>query len=130
MASVQKKITFRVLSSPFSRILTVVMAGTIHFFQFVRQLYHFVGIRPLKHPNSLFASYNWRNSTVLLLFLIMFTACSAYFLYEAHSFTEYGGSFYMAISLLIHIVSLPTIIPKMADIFVLMEKFEEFVEQS
>lgn len=106
------------------------MAGTIQFFQFIRKLYRIVGIRPLKNQNSPLGSYNWRNLTVLLLFLILFLACVAYFLYEAHSFTEYGGSFYMSISMLIYIVSLPTIIPKMTDIFVLMDKFGEFVDKS
>lgn len=67
---------------------------------------------------------------VLLILSLMFLASTAFLLFQADSFQEYGTAFYISITLLVHIVSLPTIIPKMADIFVLMEKFGEFVEKS
>lgn len=104
------------------------MAGTVQFFQFNRKLYQAVGIQPLSSQNSLFASYNWRNLTALVSFLIMFAASTAYFLYGANSFQEYGDSYYLSATLLMNIVCLPTIIPKMTDAFVLMDKFGEIVE--
>lgn len=106
------------------------MAATINFFQFIQKSYQIAGIRPIKNQNVLFAAYNWRNSTILLALWAMFVASLAFFLYKANSFKEYSASFYMAVALLVNIVCLPSIISKMTDISVLMEKFGEFVEQS
>lgn len=106
------------------------MAGKIQFFQHIQKLYGIVGIRPLKTRNSPFASYNWRNLTLLFLFLMMSLASVAYFLFEACTFTEYSASYFASTAVLIHSACLSSIVPKMADIFTLMEKFGEFVEKS
>lgn len=106
------------------------MAGKIQFFQFNQKLFRFVGFRPLKSQDSPYASYNWQNLTVLLLHLILFAVTAAFFLFEAHSYAEFGGSFMLCTSLLVLVVNLSIIIPKSADIYILMEKCEEFIEQS
>lgn len=128
MYAVARIKSFTSLSLPISRILT--MADTIKYFQFIQILYRIVGIQPLKAQNSLFASYNWRNLTVLLLFLIMSTASVAFFLYKAHSFTEYSDSFYQSITFSFIGICFLSVIPKMNDIFILMENYERFVEKS
>lgn len=106
------------------------MAGTIHFFRFNQKLFRIVGIRPLKSPNSPSTSYNWRNLTVLQLHVIMFAVSVAFFLFEAHSFAECGDSFYSSVCYLVLVLSMSAIIPKAADIFILMEKFGKFIERS
>lgn len=106
------------------------MAGSIRFFRFIQKSYYTVGIRPLSSQNKWFGSYNWRNSIVLLFLSIMFVASTAFLLFQANSFEEYGTAFYVSVTELVNIVCLIAIIPKMTDIFALMEKFGDFVEKS
>lgn len=60
---------------------------------------------------------------------MMFVASTAFLLFQANSFEEYGSSFYISATALMHIGCLPTSIPQADDIFALMNKFEEFVEK-
>lgn len=100
------------------------MADGKKMFVFIRKSYEITGIYP--HQTC---SYNWRNSTELLFMSMMFVASTAFLLFQANSFEEYGSSFYISAAALMHIGCLPTIIPQADDIFALMNKFEEFVEK-
>lgn len=103
------------------------MAAAIRFFQFNRKLYERVGICP--RPNTWFGSYNLRNSMMLLCLSMMLMASTAFLLFQANSMQEYGAAFYVSVSELANIVCIMVTIPKMASIFSLMEKCEEFVEK-
>lgn len=111
----------------FSFILATTMANTVKFFMFIRESYAMVGIFPNHLQQT--CSYNWRNFTALLFMSMMFVASTSFLLFQANSFQEFASAFYISITLLVNIVSFPTIIPNAADIFVLMEKFREFVEK-
>lgn len=104
------------------------MAATINFFRFIRKSYHLVGIHSLSRQNSQSGPYNWRNSMGLLSLAVMFLASTAFFLFQSDSFEDYQGAFYVSTTGLVVIILVIKITPKMADIFILMEKFEEFVE--
>lgn len=103
------------------------MAKPIQFFTFIRKTFEVIGI----HPNGFnqTCSYNWRNSTILLFMSIMFGASTAFFLFQARTFHEYGDTFLISAALLLNIVCLLTMVPKMTDVFELMEIFGEFVEK-
>lgn len=62
--------------------------------------------------------------------MMIFAASTAFLLFEAKSMIEYGRSYFLSMTALVHIVCLIAIIPKSSNIFILMEKFEKFVEKS
>lgn len=61
---------------------------------------------------------------------MMLLASTSFLLFQANSIEEYGATFYVSVTELVNVVCMLAIIPKMTDIFVLMEKFGEFVEKS
>lgn len=105
-------------------------AETIHFFTFIRKLFQRLGIHPPKPQNNTIGSYNWRNSFVLLFLTILFISSTAFLIFKSDSVAKFGSSFYVSISDLLYLFLWAMIVHKMADLFILMEKIDEFVAES
>lgn len=105
------------------------MADKIQFFQYIQKSYKTVGIVSLPHQNTRFCSYNWRNSMVVFVTSVMFTASTSFLLFEANSFQEYSDSFWISTSFMVYIVGIPATISKVSDAFDLIKKVDEFVEK-
>lgn len=103
---------------------------TVQFFQLIQKMYGIVGIHPLQTQNVQFSSVNWRNFSALLSFVILFFASTAYLFTEAESFVEYSQSFYVSSALVGFFTGMSVTVSKMANVFILIEKFGEFVEKS
>lgn len=107
------------------------MAERIQFFGYIQNTYRTVGIDSLQiRQSTRFGSFNWRNPMALFVITIMFAASTSFLLFEANSFQQYGDSFWICVSFLVYIVGMTATISKMSNIFILFEKFDEFVEKS
>lgn len=104
------------------------MAETIHFFTFIRDLYHRLGIHS-PEPRS-YHSYNWRNSFILLCLMTFFIISTAFIIFKSDTVSEFGDAFYVSTCDLLYLIFWVMIVNKMADLFNLMRNIDEFVARS
>lgn len=98
-------------------------------FQSLRQFYRISGIFPPSQLNQkcLLNANNLFYVISMLQYMISTVSCS---LFKTGSMAEYVKSFFGAISALIFIQIFLITISKSADIFMLIDKFDKFVEKS
>lgn len=99
-------------------------------FQTLREFYHFSGIFPPQPQSNKKCLLNAKNVLILISMLQYLVTTASFLMFKTASIKENGISFYGAISVFVFSPSFLFIIYKSADIFVLMDKFEKFIEQS
>ena len=77
-------------------------------FKFIREMYGMAGIYP-PMPNKN-CPYNLRNLFVLLILMLMLVLLVTYLLFKANSINELGDSFYVSISVFLHLYFLIVVI--------------------
>lgn len=104
------------------------MAETIHFFTFIRNFFHRLGIHPPEQYNN--HLYNWRNLFILLCLTTFFILSTAFLILKSGTAEEFVSSFYVSNADLLYLIFWTMIINRMGDLFILMEKIDEFVAKS
>lgn len=105
-----------------------VMSETLKLFTYIRKFYHRLGIHsPDPYINR---SYNWRNLFILLCLTTLFVMSTAFLTFKSDTVVEFGTSFYVSTTGLLYLIFWLMIIHKVADLFILMRKIDEFVAKS
>lgn len=104
------------------------MSETNNFFTFIRKLYQRLGINTPKTQNH--GLYNWRNSFVLLCLTTLFAISTAFLMFKSDTVLKFGSSFYVSITDSLYLCFWIITIHKMADLFILVGKTDEFIAKS
>lgn len=100
-------------------------SDSINLFAILRRIYRQMGIGP-PQDNAL----NPKNLFFFLSALIGFLSIAAYFLFKAHSVEEYVNTFHTLVTSLVFLLYFSEIVWQMPTITLLIQQFEDFIEQS
>lgn len=101
---------------------------TIKLFQLVQKFYHIQGIDPPASNRS--GSYIGKNLFIQFCLVQMFISATLFFLFKAQSMFEFGITFYASATELYVFSYFTVTLWKMANIFELIWKFENFIGKS
>ena len=107
------------------------MAGAFNFFITIQEFYKSMGL-DTRSPQTYFSKrLVFTKSLFLFSFTVqLFISSSAYLLFEARTADELGISFYISITILSVMINTVSVAWRIDEIFVLIGKYEEFVEKS
>lgn len=97
-------------------------------FQCVEKFYGVIGIQPIASDHNV--PLNLKNLFVLFCTVHLFVSSTAFFLFEAETVAVMSDSFYTSISTMSFILNSFIFIWNFPQIRKLIEKFEQFIEQS
>lgn len=97
-------------------------------FKSLRQFYEISGILPPQTNQK--CLLNAKNLFYLISMLQYMLSTASFSLFKTGSMAEYGKSFYGYITVLIYSPNFLITIYKSADIFMLFERFDKFIEKS
>lgn len=103
------------------------MAEKIKFFKLTREIYETAGIHLCKSTGN--GSFNLRNSFILIMLSVVFIVSTVFLLFDAKTIEEYGNSFYISTTVFLDVFMWTSLIPKMGDLFNLMDQMNEFSQK-
>lgn len=106
------------------------MPNAIKLFHLLQKFYKSLGLDIQPNRLDLKCSLNLKNIFIFIFPMHLFISSVAFFLFKAQTADEYSVSFFVSITTFFATMNFLTIARKMANILMLIGKYEAFIENS